>query len=98
RWASARREEPRRDRDRDGDDGWRGGWVEPEGAPALPVGGVPVPDEWRPPRQRQPEPQRVHRAEPEPARHGRRQEERYGYPPQDDVPRAGGARPADDWR
>ncbi|SCL62429.1 hypothetical protein GA0070606_3621 [Micromonospora citrea] len=97
RWATVRRDEPRRGR---ADDGWRGGWAEPEAAPALPAGGVPVPEEWRPPRQRgqQPEPHRVHQPEPEPQRYGRRQEERYGYPPQDDVPRAGGARSADRWR
>ncbi|MBM0275624.1 hypothetical protein [Micromonospora tarensis] len=66
---------------------------EPAGRPALPVGGVPVPDEWRPPRQR------GHQAEPAPERVGRRRvDERYGYPPQDDVPRAGGASPTDRWR
>ncbi|MFI6261256.1 hypothetical protein [Micromonospora sp. NPDC051006] len=105
RWASVRREEPRRDEsrrdeprrdyDRGGDEGWRGGWAEPEERPGLPAGGVPVPDEWRPPRQRgyQPtdvEPERV-------SRRARGEEEYYGYPPQDDVPRAGGAR-ADRWR
>ncbi|MCG5439394.1 MULTISPECIES: hypothetical protein [Micromonospora] len=52
-----------------------------------------MPDEWRPPRQR------GHQAEPAPERTGRRRvDERYGYPPQDDVPRAGGAPPADRWR
>ncbi|MGW4498633.1 hypothetical protein ACWENR_08445 [Micromonospora sp. NPDC004336] len=97
RWATVRRDEPRRDR---ANDGWRGGWAEPEEAPALPAGGVPVPEEWRPPRQRgqQPEAHRAHQPEPEPQRYGRRQEERYGYPPQDDTPRAGGARSADRWR
>ncbi|MFG2011978.1 hypothetical protein ACGFNF_23255 [Micromonospora sp. NPDC048868] len=109
RWASVRRDEPRRGPDR-ADDGWRGGWPEPDGAPALPAGGVPVPDEWRAPRQRgqqpearhdagQPEAHRTRRAEPEPQRYGRRQqEEPYGYPPQDDEPRPGGARNADRWR
>ncbi|MET7945321.1 hypothetical protein, partial [Micromonospora sp. NPDC005324] len=78
---AGRYEEPRRH------DGGRR--AEP-GRPALPVGGVPVPDEWRPPRQR------GHQAEPAPERTGRRRvDERYGYPPQDDVPRAGGAPPAD---
>ncbi|WP_199562224.1 hypothetical protein [Micromonospora deserti] len=96
RWAAVRRDEPRRGHDRDGDDAWRGGWVEPESRPALPVGGVPVPDEWRPPRQRGHQEQRAYQPEPEP--YGRRQEERYGYPPQDEVPRAGGARSADRWR
>ncbi|WP_433264941.1 hypothetical protein ACQPWR_31245 [Micromonospora vinacea] len=81
------RDEPARRHDRDG-----GRRAEP-GRPALPVGGVPVPDEWRPPRQR------GHQAEPEPERTGRRRvDERYGYPPQDDVPRAGGTPPADRWR
>ncbi|WP_208648840.1 hypothetical protein [Micromonospora inaquosa] len=81
------RDEPARRHDRDG--GWR---AEP-GRPALPAGGVPVPDEWRPPRQR------GHQAEPVAERTGRRRvDERYGYPPQDDAPRAGGARPADRWR
>ncbi|MDT0531286.1 hypothetical protein RM555_20065 [Micromonospora sp. DSM 115977] len=108
RWASVRRDEPRRGPDR-ADDGWRGGWSEPDGAPALPAGGVPVPDEWRAPRQRgqqpearhdagQPEAHRTRRAEREPQRYGRRQEEPYGHPPQDDEPRAGGARNADRWR
>ncbi|MFI7603640.1 hypothetical protein ACIBTV_00770 [Micromonospora sp. NPDC049366] len=100
RWASVRREEPRqerdeprRDYDRGGDEGWRGGWSEPEERAALPAGGVPVPDEWRPPRQRGYQPP----ADVEPERVGRRarhEDERYGYPPQDDAPRAGGAR----WR
>ncbi|MET8356814.1 hypothetical protein [Micromonospora sp. NPDC005171] len=81
------RDEPARRHDRDG-----GRRAEP-GRPALPVGGVPVPDEWRPPRQR------GHQAEPAPERTGRRRvDERYGYPPQDDVPRAGGTPPADRWR
>ncbi|MGK5743220.1 hypothetical protein [Micromonospora sp. URMC 103] len=101
RWASVRRDDPRRDdppRDdprtygRGGDAGRRGGWDEPEERAALPVGGVPVPDEWRPPRQRG-----YQSAPDEPERVGRRarvEEERYGYPPQDDAPRAGGTR----WR
>ncbi|MDO3703707.1 hypothetical protein Q3W71_18745 [Micromonospora sp. C28SCA-DRY-2] len=112
RWASARR-----GHDRDDAEGWREGWSEPEDRPALPVGGVPVPDEWRPPRQRgpqaepsrgyqpepsrgyQPEPQRGYQPEPEPERwRPRAEEQRYGYPPQDDAPRAGGARSADRWR
>ncbi|SCL60660.1 hypothetical protein [Micromonospora peucetia] len=108
RWAAVRRDEPRRSPGR-ADDGWRGGWSEPDGAPALPAGGVPVPDEWRPPRQRghqpeerhdahQPEERHARRAEPEPERYGRRQSDRHGHPPQDDVPRAGGARSADRWR
>ncbi|MFG3422412.1 hypothetical protein [Micromonospora sp. NPDC048063] len=97
RWATVRRDEPRRER---ADDGWRGGWAEPGDAPALPAGGVPVPEEWRPPRQRghQPEAHRARQPEPEPERYGRRQEERHGYPPQDDAPRAGGSRSADRWR
>ncbi|MEU1646693.1 hypothetical protein [Micromonospora zamorensis] len=67
--------------------------AEPTDRPALPTGGVPVPDEWRPPRQR------GHQAEPAPERAGRRRvDERYGYPPQDDVPRAGGTPPGDRWR
>ncbi|WP_208760866.1 hypothetical protein [Micromonospora orduensis] len=104
RWASVRHEEPRRHEDarrhqeprRQDDADWyaeRESYHrdEPAAQPALPVGGVPVPDEWRPPRQR------GHQAEPE--RVGRRRvEERYGYPPQDDVPRAGGAPPGDHWR
>ncbi|MFG2048520.1 hypothetical protein ACGFIW_13965 [Micromonospora sp. NPDC048935] len=85
---SYQRDEPARRHDRDG--GWR---AEQAGRPALPVGGVPVPDEWRPPRQR------GHQAEPAPERTGRRRvDERYGYPPQDDVPRAGGTPPAEHWR
>lgn len=101
RWATVRHEEPRREErgsyhrdepaprhDRDG--GWR---AEPADRPALPVGGVPVPDEWHPPRQR------GHQAEPAPERTGRRRvDERYGYPPQDDVPRAGGAPSGERWR
>ncbi|WP_433127638.1 hypothetical protein ACQPWW_32580 [Micromonospora sp. CA-240977] len=67
--------------------------AEPADRPALPAGGVPVPDEWRPPRPR------GHQAEPAPERPGRRRvDERYGYPPQDDAPRAGGAPPGDRWR
>ncbi|MGC4811335.1 hypothetical protein ACLQ29_12505, partial [Micromonospora sp. DT228] len=67
--------------------------AEPTDRPALPVGGVPVPDEWRPPRPR------GQQAEPAPERTGRRRvDERYGYPPQDDAPRAGGAPPGDRWR
>ncbi|MER7459685.1 hypothetical protein [Micromonospora sp. NPDC126480] len=62
RWAAVRRDEPGRDRE----ESWRGGWNEPEDRPALPSGGVPVPDEWRVPRQRQPEPQWA----PEPGRYG----------------------------
>ncbi|MDG4784250.1 hypothetical protein O7614_31810 [Micromonospora sp. WMMD961] len=102
RWAAVRHEEPRRHeepeayhwdepaRRHDRDGGWRG---ESAGRPALPEGGVPVPDEWRPPRQR------GHQAEPAPERPGRRRvDERYGYPPQDDVPRAGGTPPGDRWR
>ncbi|WP_433283659.1 hypothetical protein [Micromonospora sp. CA-244673] len=65
-----------------------GGWAE-EGRPALPAGGVPVPDEWRPPTQRSGQPE-WRQVEPEPAR--------YGYPPRDDVPRAGGAGATDRWR
>ncbi|MFC4146700.1 hypothetical protein ACFO0M_10570 [Micromonospora mangrovi] len=93
RWASVRQAEPRREPERD-DDGWAG-----EGRPALPVGGVPVPDEWRPPRQRGAEPQ-WRTSEPEPVRYGqpRGGDERYGYPPRDEVPRAGGARSSDRWR
>ncbi|RKN54480.1 hypothetical protein D7193_21175 [Micromonospora costi] len=107
RWASVRRDEPRRDeprwddppRDeprtygRGGDAGRRAGWAEPEERAALPAGGVPVPDEWRPPRQRgyqsapDVEPERV-------GRRARADEDHYGYPPHDDAPRAGGTR----WR
>lgn len=102
RWAAVRHEEPRRHEEResyhrdeparrhDRDGGWR---AEPADRPALPTGGVPVPDEWRPPRQR------GHEAEPAPERTGRRRvDERYGYPPQDDGPRAGGTPPGDHWR
>ncbi|WP_141714918.1 hypothetical protein [Micromonospora rhizosphaerae] len=99
RWASVRRSEPRHDQDRDGDHGWGGGWAE-ESRPALPAGGVPVPDEWRPPTQRTAQPAGDWRApESEPAGYGRsRAAERYDYPPQDEVPRAGGARSSDRWR
>ncbi|WP_200210242.1 hypothetical protein [Micromonospora coerulea] len=101
RWASVRRGEPRRDQERDAEPGrGGGGWAE-ESRPALPAGGVPVPDEWRPPTQRTAPPAGEWRAaEPEPARYGRPRGEdhRYGYPPQDDVPRAGAARSADRWR
>ncbi|SCF35090.1 hypothetical protein [Micromonospora mirobrigensis] len=96
RWASVRREH---------DEPARGyGRPESEDRPALPVGGVPVPQEWRTPTQWAAEPERPGRwdaAEPEPVARGRRQradEERYGYPPRDDVPRAGGARDTDHWR
>ncbi|MET7748532.1 hypothetical protein [Micromonospora sp. NPDC005367] len=90
RWAAVRRDEPHRGYD----EGRRGGWVEPEER-ALPAGGVPVPDEWRPPRQRGPvdaEPERV-------GRRARVDEDSYdypprGYPPRDEGPRGGGSR----WR
>ncbi|WP_262282709.1 hypothetical protein [Micromonospora sp. MA102] len=65
-----------------------GGRIE-DGRPALPAGGVPVPDEWRPPTQRSGQPE-WRQVEPEPAR--------YGYPPRDEAPRAGGARGTDRWR
>lgn len=103
RWAAVRRGETRRDHaGRDGgNDRGDGGWAEPEGPPALPAGGVPVPEEWRAPAGRRGYPPADDRraAEPEPARrrHQRAEEERYGYPPQDEVPRAGGARAADRW-
>ncbi|MFI6272727.1 hypothetical protein [Micromonospora zamorensis] len=85
---SRRYDEPRRHEERESYHR-----AEPTDRPALPVGGVPVPDEWRPPRQR------GHQAEPAPERAGRRRvDERYGYPPQDDVPRAGGTPPGDRWR
>ncbi|WP_203997862.1 hypothetical protein [Micromonospora lutea] len=92
RWASVRRDEPRRDVP--GDDAWRDSWGEPESRPALPAGGVPVPQEWRPPRQRgyqsepargqQPEPVRgypsepAHSYQPGPARGQRPGGEPYG--------------------
>ncbi|SCE73629.1 hypothetical protein GA0074695_0706 [Micromonospora viridifaciens] len=90
RWASVR--EPRRDHGAP----VAAGWAEEESRPALPAGGVPVPDEWRPPRQRSGRPE-WHRAEPEPVRYG---DERYDGPPHDEAPRprAGGTRPADRWR
>ncbi|AEB47633.1 hypothetical protein [Micromonospora maris] len=87
RWASVRHGEPRRAAD--GDEGWRDGRGEPERRPGLPAGGVPVPDEWRPPRQRghQPEPSRAYQPEPargylaEPAR-GYQPEPAHGYQPE----------------
>jgi hypothetical protein len=106
RWAAVRRrepdrEEPRREYGRDGGDEWGGGRAE-ESRPALPAGGVPVPGEWRPPIQRGRESVDEWRtAEPEPeprSRHQRAGEDRYGYPPRDDVPRAGAARSAEHWR
>ncbi|MFU8874950.1 hypothetical protein [Micromonospora sp. SL4-19] len=86
RWASVH--EPHRDRGApvEAGSGWAG-----ESRPALPAGGVPVPDEWRPPTQRSGQPEwRRAEAEPEPVRYG---DERYGYPPRDDAPRS-----ADRWR
>ncbi|MCZ7419436.1 hypothetical protein O7605_07870 [Verrucosispora sp. WMMA2121] len=77
RWASVRRDEPRRAA---GDDAWRDSWGEPESRPALPPGGVPVPPEWRPSRERG--------YQPEPAR-GHHPESAYGY--QSEYPR--GERP-----
>ncbi|MEU4478164.1 hypothetical protein AB0F68_08915 [Micromonospora sp. NPDC023966] len=68
--------------------GEAGGWAE-ESRPALPAGGVPVPEEWRPPTQRSGQPE-WRQVEPEPAR--------YGYPPRDDAPRAGGTSATDRWR
>ncbi|PSK61395.1 hypothetical protein B0E53_06709 [Micromonospora sp. MH33] len=74
RWASVRGQAGHGEAD--------SGWAQ-ESRPALPAGGVPVPDEWRPPTQRSGQPE-WRQVEPEPAR--------YGYPPRDDAPRAGGAR------
>ncbi|WP_199737010.1 MULTISPECIES: hypothetical protein [Micromonospora] len=102
RWAAVR--EPRRDQggvhggaageSRRGQGGVYGAsWAE-ESRPALPAGGVPVPDEWRPPTQRSGQPE-WRQVDPEPVRYG---DERYGYPPRDDAPRAGGTRSADRWR
>ncbi|MEV6693285.1 hypothetical protein AB0M35_17625 [Micromonospora sp. NPDC051196] len=87
RWASVRRDEPRRAAG--GDEGWREGRGDSEGRTALPAGGVPMPEEWRPPRQRehQPEPVRgyppeaVRGYQPEPAR-GYQPEPARGYQPQ----------------
>ena len=68
RWASVRGGRP----DASGPDGTDDRWAgERESHPALPAGGVPVPNEWRPPTQRsgQPEwrqpPPEWHRPEPE---------------------------------
>ncbi|SCL20971.1 hypothetical protein GA0070616_2159 [Micromonospora nigra] len=64
----------------DGGEEWRGRWDEPEDRPALPVGGVPVPQEWRVPQQRgrQPEPQWG--PAPEPQWGYQPETERYGHP------------------
>ncbi|MGW0504691.1 hypothetical protein [Micromonospora sp. NPDC003241] len=84
RWASVRQDEPRRGGARE--EAWREGWGEPEGQPALPPGGVPVPQEWRPPRQRGQQPEPV-RGRPEPEPYGRRHQaeepgyDRQGYEP-----------------
>ncbi|WP_343449363.1 hypothetical protein [Micromonospora oryzae] len=84
-----------------GTDWDRGTWSEPA-SPALPAGGVPVPAQWRPPAPREaPSAEQWGAAEPEPARPSRHQRadgQRYGYPPRDETPRAGAARPADHWR
>ncbi|MFC8846398.1 MULTISPECIES: hypothetical protein [unclassified Micromonospora] len=98
------------DRPGRGTDWDHGTWSEPV-PPALPAGGVPVPAQWRPPAQRDawpaepaprdaPSAEQWGAAEPEPARISRHQraDERYGYPPHGDTPRAGGDRPADHWR
>jgi hypothetical protein len=92
RWASLH--EPRREQNGvyGGTADVATGWAE-ESRPALPSGGVPVPDEWRPPTQRSGQPE-WRQADPEPVRHG---DERYGYPPRDEAPRASGTRP-DRWR
>ncbi|MBX7264850.1 hypothetical protein KIF24_01450 [Micromonospora sp. Llam7] len=76
RWASMRRDEPRRGAH--GDEPWRDSWGEPEDRAALPAGGVPVPEEWRPPRQRGYQPEPAHGYEPEPV-HGYQAEPGYGY-------------------
>ncbi|MEV4768571.1 hypothetical protein [Micromonospora humida] len=145
RWASVRQEEPYRDGAEPTGDRWDGGRPEQSERPALPAGGVPVPQQWReparsyrpaeqwpahatPPDQDRPDGQWPSRAEPQPAQdrparaddrrwEGQRAEQwrdrepvvswrdpepeprdhpqwageqRYGYPPQDDTPRAGG--------
>ncbi|MGB2569365.1 hypothetical protein ACPFP2_13060 [Micromonospora citrea] len=108
RWASVRQDEPRRSGGQYG-----GGWAEQEDRPALPQGGVPVPQEWRtstagwqpaeeqwsaqqpagqwrPPAPREPvDAWRAPEPEP-PARQQWGGGEGYGYPPQDEAPRAGG--------
>ncbi|MFJ8581903.1 hypothetical protein [Micromonospora sp. NPDC093277] len=90
RWASVR--EPRRDHGVPGEAG--PGWAE-ESRPALPAGGVPVPDEWRPATQQGGQPE-WRREEPEPVRYG---DERYGHPARDDAPRTTDrARSTDRWR
>lgn len=102
RWAEVR--EPRRDpggvydgvagetrREQGGVYG--AGWAQ-QSRPALPAGGVPVPDGWRPPTQRSGQAEWRH-VDPEPVRYG---DERYGHPPRDDAPRAGGTQYADRWR
>ncbi|WP_205807257.1 hypothetical protein [Micromonospora sp. HNM0581] len=78
RWASVRRDDSRRDAA--GEGAWHDGWSEPESHPALPAGGVPVPQEWQPSRERgyQPEPARGH--QPEPTR-GYAPEPGYGHRP-----------------
>ncbi|MFG1950616.1 hypothetical protein [Micromonospora sp. NPDC048830] len=111
--ARGRHDEPGAGRDRGRhDEGGRTGWGGeswsdrpelPEATPpALPAGGVPVPTEWRQPAQHDARSgERWRAAEPErgrPSRHQRADEERYGYPPRDEVPRAGGARSSDRWR
>ncbi|WP_196222410.1 hypothetical protein [Micromonospora sp. CP22] len=78
RWASVRRDEPRREAA--GDDAWRDGWGEPESRPALPAGGVPVPQDWRPPRQRGYQPEPVPGQQPEPVA-GYAPEPAHGYQP-----------------
>ncbi len=68
------------------------GWAE-ESRPALPTGGVHVPDEWRPASQRSVQPE-WRQVDPEPVRYA---DERYDHPPRDDAPRTGGTR-SDRWR
>jgi hypothetical protein len=99
RWASVRREEPEpgiEDSWRENGSGSAGyrswgeqGWEQRTSLPALPAGGADPASAWG---RGWSEPER------EPVRRGRRSrddDQQFGYPPEDDVPRAGGARRPD---
>ncbi|MFG1899186.1 hypothetical protein [Micromonospora carbonacea] len=92
RWAAVRQGDPY-PQGSPGDRWWDGDAAGPGAAGP----GAAGPGGWR----EAPSAERWGAAEPEPARPSRHQRadgQRYGYPPPDETPRAGAARPADHWR
>ena len=84
-WRDPRQSDRREDGDGPGSRGERGGWDRRTGAAALPARSGDPSASWHPGR-------RESEREPVRSRRSADDEEAYGYPPADDVPRAGGAR------